>query len=407
MRTCVRMIACIHIPRFELTVAAGGGSEIAQQTLAGRALAVAPAVGSEQRVGEVSGTAEARGVMRGMALGEALARCPDLVLVPGDPVRVASAWESELCALEAIGAAVEPACAGLAYFETDGLRALHGTCAETIALARRALDRPARVGAGPTRFCALAAALAVRSRRPLMLEEQEARRWLAGRPVGLLGFREQTAALLEPLSRLGVSTLGELAKLGRAALTDRFGAPGALAHRLACGEDSPLCARNVEERLAESMDVGEANSGTALKRVLSVLVSRLLARSERRGRTLRAITLSAQLAAGGGWRERVVFRQALVDPERIWLALSVRLLLLPAPAATLGLAVERFGPPASEQRELFDGDPARSAARAARLRDAVAQIRAVAGREAALRAVCVDPDSRVPERRVVLAPIPE
>jgi hypothetical protein len=30
----------------------------------------------------------------------------------------------------------------------------------------------------------------------------------------------------------------------------------------------------------------------------------------------------------------------------------------------------------------------------------------VAGHDAALRAVCVDPDSRVPERRVVLTPLP-
>jgi len=154
-------------------------------------------------------------------------------------------------------------------------------------------------------------------------------------------------------------------------------------------------------------------------------VDRLLARSERRGRTLRAATLSARLVAGGGWRERVVFRQAIADPERIWLALSLRLLTLPAPAAVLGLAVERFGPPTSEQGALFEEaldrpvasatgsaiHPARhgspSAARAARLREAVAQMRAVAGPDAALRAVCVDPDSRVPERRVVLAPIPE
>jgi protein ImuB len=128
--------------------------------------------------------------------------------------------------------------------------------------------------------------------------------------------------------------------------------------------------------------------------------------------------LSARLLTGGGWRERVVFRQAIADPERIWLALSVRLLALPAPAATLGLAVERFGPPCSEQDTLFedaprrpDASPARSnrrpAARAARLREVVAQVRAVAGPDAALRAVCVDPDSRVPERRVVLAPVPE
>ena len=435
MRTYVRMVVCVHIPRFELSVAAGEGARVAQQTLAGRALAVAPLVGGEQRVGEVSGAAEARGVARGMVLGEALARCPDLVLVPGDPVAVAEAWERALCALEAIGAAVEPARPGLAYFESGGLRGIHGTAEATIAAASRALARSAgpspwgvRIGAGPTRFCALAAAMAVRSRRPLVIEGQptlEAGRWLAGRSIELLGFREDTAALIEPLTRLGVRTLGELERLGRPALSDRFGKPGALAHRLACGEDSPLRPRRVEERLEESMAVGDASSGEALKRVLGVLVDRLLARSERRGRTLRAATLSARLVAGGGWRERVVFRQALADPERIWLALSLRLLTLPAPAAVLGLAVERFGPPTSEQGALFEEaldrpvasatgsaiHPARhgspSAARAARLREAVAQMRAVAGPDAALRAVCVDPDSRVPERRVVLAPIPE
>jgi protein ImuB len=399
------MVLCVYLPRFELAAAAGGESEVAQQALAGRALAVAPAVGAEQRVGEVSGAAEACGVAAGMVLGEALARCPQLVLVPPDPVRVAELWEGALVALESIGAAVEPARPGVAYFETDGLEGIHGTRDETIAAARRALARPARIGGGPTRFCALAAALAVRSRRPLLLERgAEARRWLAARPVGLLGFREETAALIEPLDRLGVRTLGELAKLGRGALSDRFGAAGVLAHKLACAQDSLLAPRRLRERLTESMEVGDASSGMALQRVLGVLVDRLLARPERRGRTLRAVTLSARLLAGGGWRERVVFRQALNDPERIGLALSVRLLLLPAPASALALTVERFGPAASEQGALLDQS---RAARAARLREAVAQMRAVAGQEAAMRAVCVDPDSRVPERRVVLAPIPE
>jgi protein ImuB len=261
------------------------------------------------------------------------------------------------------------------------------------------------MGGGPTRFCALAASLAPRSRRALVFESlPEARRWLAGRPVWLLGYREETTALVAPLDRLGVRTLGELVKLGRAALTDRFGAAGTLAHRLSSAQDSPLRPRRPQERLEESMEVGDASSGAALGRVLGVLVDRLLARPERSGRTLRAVTLSARLVAGGGWRERVVFRQALNDPERIRLALSLRLLLLPAPARALQLAVERYGPPANEQGGLLDQG---RAARAARLGEAVAQMRAVAGREAALRAVCVDPDSRVPERRVVLAPIPE
>jgi nucleotidyltransferase/DNA polymerase involved in DNA repair len=403
------MIVCVHSPRFELVVAAGGA-----KALPGRALAVAPLLDAG-RVGEVSGAAEARGVVRGMMLGEALARCPDLVLLPADPVQVAEAYERALRALESIGAAVEPARPGLAYFETGPLRRLHGSDEATIAAARRAGarppsstrapsigGRPARVGAGPTRFCALAAALAVRSRRPLALDGKEARRWLAGRPVGLLGFRAETEGMLEPLERLGVRTIGELAKLPRPALADRFGAAGVLAHRLACGEDTPLRARRVEERLQETLDVDDANSGPALERVLGVLVDRLLARSERRGRTLRAVTLSARLLTGGGWRARVVFRQALSDHERIRLALSVRLFGLPAPAATLRLTVECFGPPEGEQRALLGEE---RSARAAQLREAVAQVRAVAGADAALRAICVDPDSRVPERRVVLAPL--
>ena len=137
--------------------------------------------------------------------------------------------------------------------------------------------------------------------------------------------------------------------------------------------------------------------------MLGVLVDRLLARPERRGRTLRAASLSARLVEGGTWQERVVFRQALSDARRMRLALSLRLALLPAPAEGLRLAVERFGPPDGEQGTLLQS--ARTA-RLASLREAVSQVRTVAGPEAALRALCVDPDSRVPERRVVLTPFP-
>ena len=396
------MVVCVYLPRFELVVAAGSS-----QALAGRPLAVAPPVrvdsaATGRLVGEVSGAAEARGITRGMALGEALARCPDLTLVPADPVRVAEEWEAALCALESTGAAVEDSRPGLAHFQADGLLGLHGSTAGVISAAREALDRPARIGAGPTRFCALAAAMAVRSRRALVLEGAEAPRWLAGRPVELLGFRDETEELIEPLGRLGVRTLGDLARLGRPALADRFGAAGALAHTLACAGDTPLRPRAAVERLSESMDVGDANSGIALGRVLGVLVGRLLARPERRGRTLRSVSLSARLLGGGGWREPVIFREAVSDPERITLALSLRLLGLPAPASSLALSVERFGPAGSEQSTLLDQD---RADRRARLGEAIAQTRALAGRDAALRAVCVDPDSRVPERRVVLAPM--
>jgi protein ImuB len=160
--------------------------------------------------------------------------------------------------------------------------------------------------------------------------------------------------------------------------------------------------RPASEFLRESLELPEAASGIQLERALGLLVDRLLARRERRGRTLRAVVLSAVLVEHGGtWREQVVFREALADPVRMRLALAPRLALMPAPADELRLAIERFGPPASDQRALLE-DPA--AARATRLREAIRQARVVAGPEAALKVLEVDPNSRFPERRAVLAP---
>jgi len=81
--------------------------------------------------------------------------------------------------------------------------------------------------------------------------------------------------------------------------------------------------------------------------------------------------------------------------------LGPRLALLPSPAEALRLSVERFGPPHARGRALFDDGAVQ---RRARLREAIRQVRAVAGPEGALRVLAVDPDSRVPERRAVLTP---
>jgi protein ImuB len=390
------MIVCVHLPRFALTVAAGGPA-----ALAGRALAIAPAASGAQRVGEVSGTAQAAGVSAGMGLGEALARCPTLTLVPEDPVGVAHSWERALRALEGIGAALEAPRPGVVFFDADGLLRLYHSPGGVIAASRDALERPSRIGSGPTRFCALAAAMTSRSRRARIVEDRDARRYLAAQPVGLLAYRPETIALVGALERLGLDTLGALARLGPAQIADRFGTPGTIARQLALGYDQPLRTRSVEDQLRESMTLGEVNSGEALSRTLGVLVDRLIARPERRGRTFRAIVLSARLVERGTWSERVVFREALGDRTRIRLALAARLPLLPAPAEALALTVQSFGPAGGEQTSLLDSE---RSARIKRLSDAVAQVRTVAGHDAALRALLIDPDSRVPERRYVFSP---
>jgi protein ImuB len=401
MRTCVLLlsIVCVLLPRFQLTIATGDRAELLQAPVA-----LAPEPGATQQVGEVSLAAEAFGVHPGMRLGEALARCPRLTLVPPDPAGVADFWERLLVRLESIGAAVEPERPGLACFDAHGLLRLHGGIDGVLAAARRTLGVPARFGVAPSRFAAVAAATRARVRRPVIVSgaRKQARAYLAPLPVALLRARPALADLPEALERLGVRTLGELAALPPAALADRFGKAGLLAHELASGGDGALRPRPASEFLRESLELPETASGTQLERGLGLLIDRLLARRERRGRTLRAVVLSAVLVEQGGtWREQVVFREALADPVRMRLALAPRLALMPAPAELLRLAVERFGPPASDQRALLE-DPA--SARAARLREAIRQARAAAGPDAALRVLEVDPDSRFPERRAVLAP---
>jgi protein ImuB len=401
------MIVCVLLPRFELVVAACppprgvGGFE----ALAGRAVALAPDGGSaagRQPIGEASGAAQAFGVRAGMTLAEALARCPELELVSGDPIAVADAWERILRGLEDLGAAVESQRPGLVCFDAAGLRGLYGGSEElVIAAARRAVGVPARVGGAPTRFCALAAALGTRPRRTAIVPRGQAGAYLRGQPVSLLRSRPATAPLVATLERLGIATLGELAAMTPAALADRFGAAGTLAHRLARGEDDPPRPRPPAELLSESLELPESSLGPALEHALGVLIDRLLARPERRGRTLRGARLAARLVGGGSWQTSVAFREALADPRRMRLVLTPRLGLLPAPALVLALTAEQFGPTTGGQRSLIA--PA-ARLRRERLREAVRQARAAAGADAALRVVAVDVASRVPERRMMLAP---
>lgn len=423
-------IACALIPRLSLTSALSDRRE-----MIGRPVALAPEPGGPQVVGEASGAAEAFGVRAGMRLAEALSRCPALVLVPADPVRAEANWEGSLRRLEAIGAAVEPVRPGEAFFALEPLRGLYGSPAAVLGQARRTLGPPARLGAGPNRLCAHAAATRMRARRPaVVVSEPSARRLVAELPVAVLhqalaypvapgriragsdhrssltslekarGRDWERANVPDTLERLGVRTLGELAELPAEAIADRFGEPGLRALRLACGIDEPLRPRRPSEPLVERLGLPEAASGQQLERTLELLVERLLAHPARAGRTIRRLRLEARLAAGGGWRSEIALRSTSANPERLRLALAPKLGGLPGPAIALGLWALELGPEVGDQAPLRRSP---SEERRGRVAEAVRQARAAAGRDAILQVIEVDPRSRVPERRAILTPFGE
>jgi protein ImuB len=234
--------------------------------------------------------------------------------------------------------------------------------------------------------------------------EGAVRAFLAPLPVGLLRPRPGLEELPEMLERLGIRTLGELAALPPSAVAERFGHPGLLALELAQGRDTRLEPRRPQEPLFERLALPEAASGPQLERALEMVIARLLARRERRGRSLRAVALSARFVEGGTWRVSVPLRRPSVDPARLRLVLAPRLAELPAPAESIAVEVEAFGPPAHDQSVLVEDA---GEVRRARLGEAVRHVRQATGEESLMRVLEVDPDSRLPERRAVLAPFPE
>src|SRR5688500_20170061 len=94
-RTYVPMTACLVIPGFELRAALRERPRLALEPAA-----LAPLPGTEPLIGPVTAAAERAGVLPGMRLGEALATCPQLVLVEQDPAAVEREGEGVLRRLE-------------------------------------------------------------------------------------------------------------------------------------------------------------------------------------------------------------------------------------------------------------------------------------------------------------------
>src|SRR3954469_2148216 len=352
MRTCVRMIVCVLFSRFALVAALGDRRE-----LMGEPVALAPEAGRRQVVGEVSPAAEAFGVVPGMRVGEALARCPELRLVPPDPDGVRSLWRRALDRLDRIGAACESDREGEAFFEADGLRGIHSGIEGVLGAARRAVARGPRIGGAARRVSAYAAALRARPRRgagAVTIPAGAVRTFLAPQPVGLLRSRAGLEELPPVFEQLGIGTLGRLAALPRSAVAERFGHPGLLALDLASGHDTPLEPRRPPEPVVERRELPEAASGQQLERALELLVARVLSRPERRGRTLRSLALAARFVEGGTWRTKATLRSASADAGRLQIVLAPKLGELPAPAESIALEVEAWGPPALDQGRLIE-----------------------------------------------------
>jgi len=389
------MVACILIPAFELRVALR-----ARPRLALAPAALAPAEGEEPLLGPVTAAADQAGVKPGMRMGEALATCPELVLVEQDPAAAEQAWEEVLRRLEDAGFAVEPAGLGSVFFETRGVERLYGGVEAALERALAAVGSAwdSRAGAAGRRFAALAAASVARPGQVLIVADERTRDFLAPLPLSLLPLAEEQQ---RELQELGVRRVGELAGLPGGAVAERLGPDGRRAWSLARGRDrGRVRGRRPPAELVETLDFPEAvGNELTLRRALAVLVERLLGRSERGERFLRKIALSATLVGGGSWRRTLTLREPFAEAARLRTALGPKLAELPAPILKLKLEALELTESTGQQLALVrpEGDELHG-----KLREGLRQVKASTGEGGVCTVVEVAPWSRIPEQRALL-----
>ena len=391
------MIACLSITSFPLRVALRPRPD-----LAGVPVALAPAPGSPELIEAITVAAEESGLRAGMRLGEALATCPELVLLEQDPAGVAEAWEVILRQLEEAGFEIEPLEPGFVLFDTAPVEPLAGGLEQALERAMAAVDprwQPS-LGVAARRFAAIAAAHVTTPGNILVVDDSETALFLEPLPLHLLPLSQERR---EELSELGVQRLGELASLPRASVADRFGAEGDETWVCARSEDrARVVPRQPPVDLAESIEFPDpvASSGT-LEHAIARLVDLLLARPDRAGRAFRKVAVSARLVSGGSWRRALTLREPSADPSALRRVIVSRLAELPAPALDLKLEVDELTEWRGIQEELLS---TRGKRLQEKLREGLRQVRASVGRYAVCTVVEIAPWSRIPENRAILVP---
>lgn len=176
--------------------------------------------------------------------------CPEVVTLVDDQAASAAAFEPVACVIEDVVATVEVVHPGLALAPIAGAVSYYGSEADVVQRVHEAVKEVtgggAHVGVARGPFAARHAAQNATPDAPLLVDNDAD--FLALLDIEVVGHEDLAATF----RWLGVATLGELARLPRAAIASRFGTVGLVAHQLASGED-----RNIRPSHLEGPPIAE------------------------------------------------------------------------------------------------------------------------------------------------------
>jgi nucleotidyltransferase/DNA polymerase involved in DNA repair len=392
------IVLCLFIPHLPVQCESKRHPEVAQVSL------VIGGFPHERKVVlDCSEKASASGAHSGMTLRQASHRCPDAIFLPVDEAGYARAFDEVLDILDQFSPMVETDSPGTAFLDVSGTGHLFGP-ADNLAgqVGNEVLHKTSlqsQIGVASSKFVAgIAASLA--SASPLTLRSGQERSFLQPLPIEFLPIAPEATTWLK---RLGLRTMGQVADLPANALASQLGRDGTTAHLLAQGIDPrPVIPRPRPDVLEETLSFEQPlESLDALLAALGKLLDRLVPLLRRRYQVCPQIRLCFRFDDGRAWPDIVNLKTPSDSKPEILGILKRHLeaASFPKGVSEIHLALARLGGEAGKQTPLSVGTKGIQAEALQRLDS---DLRERFGCSPLKKVVEIDPDSRIPERRVAL-----
>jgi DNA polymerase-4/protein ImuB len=360
----------------------------------------AGAAGSAKLV--LDGSPELLGLKRDMPIQQAFALNKQVELVQADIPRYWSVFNRILDALEEKSPLVEGTELGCAYLGLDGLEFIYRSDDALIKSVREAVPDSfaAQLGIAEGKFPAY---LAARYSPPggYLKLTSNLKAFLRDLPCDVLPVSVKSR---DKLHEFGINTLGQIASLPFSPIQAQFGPEGRLIYELARGhDDTPLIPRLTEPAIEESTVLPSVTvTLEAIIITVESLLSRVFARDILKGRGIRSLILWTKTPGAGHWGRSVRFRELAMDVKST--ISRVRFTLerypQPGPVEELGLRITGLGYSRGRQKSLFIETRAKD-----HLLDDIKELELRRGCSQVFKIKEVEPWSRIPERRYVLAPV--
>jgi len=272
----------------------------AQPELRGKPVVVG-GIGPRGVVSSASYEARRFGVRSAMPTARARALCPQAIFLPVDGPSIAAASEAVMSIFRDVTPLVEPLSSDEAFLDVAGAQRLLGRPAEIAARVRERMfaeqQLTCSVGVAPTKFVAKLGSTRAKPNGMLVVPGALVLDFLHPLPVeSLWGVGERAA---ETLRRLGLTTVGELARAPVGMLRGALGEAAAThLHELSWGRDPRrVTAEQVEKSIGAEMTFDtDVADRVLLRRSLLALSEKVGARLRASGQVGRTVAIKVRLA---------------------------------------------------------------------------------------------------------------